>query len=109
MVSAEPDEATGQLEHGEIVLTLLLPADQNPAAHRQPRQRALYYPAAWSEPLRTRWPQVANQREVRLIPVLDWWSLQHDGVDGCLQQLRVGHIGAGHRDAQRSAVSLHDE
>ncbi len=41
MVAAEPEEATGQLEHAKILDARLLPADQEAATTGELGQRAL--------------------------------------------------------------------
>src|SRR5437763_9505420 len=71
MIAAEPEQGTGELEQAEIVRGLLLPADQDPAALVEPRDRALDHPAPSRMALRPRGALVADECDVGLVAVVD--------------------------------------
>src|ERR687898_12706 len=71
MRAAEPEQGTGQLEQAEVVACLLVPADQDGSALREPRQRAFDHPPARLVGLRVGWTLVADQRDVGLVVVVD--------------------------------------
>jgi hypothetical protein len=109
---------------------LLVAAQQRPAL-RQPGQRPLHHPAAGlaapgaalGPPVRTDRPDVVDvpvrvdhlMPGGRIVPLvqaqvlLDLFGvgpLDHDRLDGRLQELRVVDVGPGDHDPQRPAVAL---
>src|SRR5687768_2713845 len=71
MVATEPEQPTGELEQAEVILGLLLPADQDATALRQPGQRPLHHPSASRMALGSLRPLVTDERNVRLVVVVD--------------------------------------
>ena len=132
MVTTEPDEATGQLQHAEVVLALLLPAYQNAPTHRQPGQCPLDHPAPGGMLLGTwrslvpfegnMWNVIVVQThavagiavialiecQVLLIVLINRRSLQDDGLDRRVEQLRIRHVRASNRDAEWSTIRFDD-
>jgi hypothetical protein len=132
-VAAEPDEAAGELEEAEVVLGLLLVADEEAAALGEPGQRPLDHPPPSLVPLGSRRALVADGGDVwDVVPVdagvpadgvvvalvgaevlgevgLGCGALQDDGVDGRGEELRIRDVRPDHGDGQRAAVGLDQE
>src|SRR5438067_184944 len=120
MIAAKPEQGAGEFEQAEVVLGLLVPTDQDGSALREPRQRAFHYPPARFVGLRSGRALVTDQRDVRVVvvvdagaparlivvalvqaevlrpAVLDRRALQDNGLDGLLQELGVRYVGTGH-------------
>jgi len=71
VVASEPEQGAGELEQAQVVARLLVPADEDRPALREPRQRASYYSSARLVRLRPRWALVADERDVWLVFVVD--------------------------------------
>src|SRR5438094_2097487 len=125
--STVSDEGAGQMQHAEIVLALLLPADEEPAEAVQPTVRSFDDPASGSvahlsrQPLGlfTAWAQVQRVEELlgqlpHLVIVVTFVQRQslrllgsgfrpgnRHALQGFTRQAEVGPIGTGHGHSQR--------
>src|SRR6266536_983644 len=130
LVATEPEQHTGELEQPQVVLRLLVPADQDGSTLGEPRQRAFYYPPARPVGPWVGWALVTDERDVRIVVVVDAGAptmlvvvalveaqvlpptfldrrpLQDDSLDGLLQELGVRDVGAGHDHRERATVGL---
>src|SRR5829696_7685214 len=134
-VVAEPAEGAGELDEAEIVLGLLVPADEDTAPPGEPAMRAFDDPAsgwewrvgrwrpirgpAWCDVgcvvvvdgrLPAGWGVVAGVKGEVLRPVgLRVRTLQHHRLDGRLQELVIGDIGTSNHDREWATVALDQE
>src|SRR5688572_19231530 len=71
MIPAKPEQGAGEFEQAEVVLRLLVPTNQDRAALREPGQRPFQYPSARLVGLRSGRALVTNERDVRVVVVID--------------------------------------
>jgi hypothetical protein len=130
MIAAKPQERTCELQQTEVVLRLLVPADEDRSAFREPRQCPFHHSSPRPVSRGPFWTLVADQHDVGLVVVIDAGTpavlvvvalvetqvprlaflnrraIQHDGLDGRRKELGVRDVGAGYDDRQRATVGL---
>jgi len=93
------DEDGGELDEGEVVLRLLLPADEQFPVAVEPRMRALDDPAPRPRPTPTGARLFAAPSNVRLEPPLPYRALHDDVVVALVETEVLLRAGRGPDDA----------
>ena len=132
-MAAVPEQGAGEFEQGEVSASVLAVADEDRATLAQPSQGAFHHPAPSAEPESASCgarPAAPNVRDVPVLgrrlascgivvalvqtPMLRPLAtrhrpLDHDGLDGRHQELRVVHVRLGYHHRQGATLALHQQ
>ena len=95
MIAPDPEHGAGELEQTQVVARLLVPADEDCPAFRQPRQRPFHHPPARLIALLAGWTQVSDEPDMGLVLVVDDHAPAGFVVVAFVQAQVLGVVGLG--------------